>query len=388
MKKVLALVLAVIMVCTMAMAVSVGTATGYVPSTTPASNAIRMSYVYPGYSLVFSSTELNAAGITKASDYKVEVTFAKGAELIASQGWVETSKGVFVYAINTKTNATAVQDDAADIVISAIKVTKLGQKAPVLDAKYTSKNAAKEVTYAYAAVAYGEVPANIASGLGFEKLDDTTTVEGTVNKFAFAWDYGYAHQDLTITDGMTLPTVYENTIYTIKKGDVTSADVVTKDATNGVEFVYNLKVGEKVSFVKLGTLTGLSADATKALNDNADAKDAKYAAVAALEGAFVPAEKPVTIYVDGQKDGAALYLVDAKGAVKDLGSKFDANKVLTASAKLNGVVILSDKALTTTATTGTGTTTNPGTGANDVVGVAAALAVVALVSGAAISLKK
>ena len=233
----------------MAMAVSVGTATGYVPSTTPASNAVRMSYVYPGYSLVFSSTELNAAGITKASDYKVEVTFAKGAELIASQGWVETSKGVFVYAINTKTNATAVQDDAADIVISAIKVTKLGQKAPVLDAKYTSKNAAKEVTYAYAAVAYGEVPANIASGLGFEKLDDTTTVEGTVNKFAFAWDYGYAHQDLTITDGMTLPTVYENTIYTIKKGDVTSADVVTKDATNGVEFVYNLKVGEKVSFV-------------------------------------------------------------------------------------------------------------------------------------------
>ena len=39
-------------------------------------------------------------------------------------------------------------------------------------------------------------------------------------------------------------------------------------------------------------------------------------------------------------------------------------------------------------TTETGTTTNPGTGANDVVGVAAALAVVALVSGAAISLKK
>ena len=43
----------------------------------------------------------------------------------------------------------------------------------------------------------------------------------------------------------------------------------------------------------------------------------------------------------------------------------------------------------TEATGSTGsTTTNPGTGANDVVGVAAALAVVALVSGAAISLKK
>ena len=52
-----------------------------------------------------------------------------------------------------------------------------------------------------------------------------------------------------------------------------------------------------------------------------------------------------------------------------------------------------DGTLTTVAapaadTTATGTTTNPGTGANDVVGVAAALAVVALVSGAAISLKK
>lgn len=41
----------------------------------------------------------------------------------------------------------------------------------------------------------------------------------------------------------------------------------------------------------------------------------------------------------------------------------------------------------TPVTTGTGTT-NPPTGANDVIGVAAALAVVALVSGAAISLKK
>ena len=387
MKKVLALVLAVIMVCTMAMAVSVGTATGYVPSTTPASNAFRMNAIYPGMSLVFTSTELNAAGITKASDYKVEVTFAKGAELIASQGWVETSKGVFVYAINTKENATAVQDDVADIVISAIKVTKLGQKAPVLDAKYTSKDGNKEVTYGYYNVSgFASVPADI-TGLGYAKLDDTTVVDGNTYKFAFAWDYGYNHDTLKIYDGKSI-SVVENTIYTIEKGDVTSAEVVTKDKTNGVEFSFTLKVGEKVSFVKLGTLAGLSADATKALNENADAKDAKYAAVAALEGAFVPAEKPVTIYVDGQKDGAALYLVDAKGAVRDLGAKFDANKVLTASAKLDGVVILSDKALTTAATAGSGTTTNPGTGANDVVGVAAALAVVALVSGAAISLKK
>ena len=57
---------------------------------------------------------------------------------------------------------------------------------------------------------------------------------------------------------------------------------------------------------------------------------------------------------------------------------YTANKTLSVNA-LPG---------TAAGTTGTGTTTNPGTGANDVVGVAAALAVVALVSGAAISLKK
>ena len=57
-------------------------------------------------------------------------------------------------------------------------------------------------------------------------------------------------------------------------------------------------------------------------------------------------------------------------------------------------VIVTEKVMKTAGTIGTastgstGSTTNPGTGANDVVGVAAALAVVALVSGAAISLKK
>ena len=64
--------------------------------------------------------------------------------------------------------------------------------------------------------------------------------------------------------------------------------------------------------------------------------------------------------------------------------------VMTFSAPAKFVVVV-DGTMATTASgtsTGTGNTTNPGTGANDVVGVAAALAVVALVSGAAISLKK
>ena len=49
-----------------------------------------------------------------------------------------------------------------------------------------------------------------------------------------------------------------------------------------------------------------------------------------------------------------------------------------------GSYVFSDKKLNVAATT----TTNPDTGANDVVGIASALAAVALVSAAAVSLKK
>ena len=53
-----------------------------------------------------------------------------------------------------------------------------------------------------------------------------------------------------------------------------------------------------------------------------------------------------------------------------------------------GKYVFSDKPLKVTATTDTPETNNPDTGANDVVGVATALAAVALVSAAAVSLKK
>ena len=106
-----------------------------------------------------------------------------------------------------------------------------------------------------------------------------------------------------------------------------------------------------------------------------------------LENVVLP-YKAVTLTFDGAKDSYKMYMVKADGSVVDLNAKFDDNKVLTATATLTGPVIVTDKALTATGTAAGTTTTNPGTGANDVVGVAAALAVVALVSGAAISLKK
>ena len=88
-----------------------------------------------------------------------------------------------------------------------------------------------------------------------------------------------------------------------------------------------------------------------------------------------------------------IYVVSIDGSVAKAAVTVN-DGVATAKVPAYSAVVLYNGALknvssisgTTTGTTGN--TTNPGTGANDVVGVAAALAVVALVSGAAISLKK
>ena len=89
MKKVLALVLAVIMVCTMAMAVEIGTAT---EATTPNydSNNQHLGHVLPGKSIIFTRSDLNVPDSAKTADVKVAIAFEKGADLIASQGWVKT----------------------------------------------------------------------------------------------------------------------------------------------------------------------------------------------------------------------------------------------------------------------------------------------------------
>ena len=390
MKKVLALVLAVVMVCTMAFAVTVGGANPY-ETTDPNANATRMNYIYPGYSLVFTSSELKATDIAKASDYTVKITFAKGADLVASQGWVENPKGTFTYAVTTKASTTAVQDDVADIVISSIEVYKTGVKNPVLAADYTKKDSNKEVIYAYynAAGFPGGINAD-TTGFGYAKLDDTTTVDGTTNKFAFAWDYGYKHADLTITanGATTVATgLVSGTVYTAKRDNVagaaSSAGYVTADS--GFVASYSMKAGEKVLFANIGSMPVAGTNASNKLIKNELDNDVTVKGT--IENVVLP-YKAVTLTFDGAKDGYKMYMVNADGSVVDLNAKFDDNKVLTATATLTGPVIVTDKALTATGTTTPGTTTNPGTGANDIVGVAAALAVVALVSGAAISLKK
>ena len=133
MKKVLALVLAVIMVCTMAMAVDVTTTT-----TPEGTSAGPYAVAKPGTSLEVTFNEATDGIHFYQKDGKfvpannvVTVTFAKGGELVASQGWVKTGTGdaadAYHYFINLKQDLNRVADTkVADIQISAITFKSTG----------------------------------------------------------------------------------------------------------------------------------------------------------------------------------------------------------------------------------------------------------------------
>ena len=387
MKKVLALVLAVIMVCTMAMAVEVNT------PTTPGNSTSDYAYsvtLYPGKSIIFDKADLGMTDVSdddvKAGKYNVDITFERGADFIASKGWVKTATG-YRYVLTAKDSVVAI-DGTPDIIISAIKVTKVGQNKTFYSAQYTDKLADGTATYA----THTKDGKPTVTAQDFKPMKD---IADSTNGIALClgFDFGYEPGKIVIAkDGksVTPDAFVENTLYSVvrtQEANAKSSVTLGKYATteNPFGYTYTLKAGETVMFANIGNVNiDNTTAAGKALNKNLLDRDATI--VAKLENELMP-NKAVSITVDGAKDGYKVYMVKADGSVVDLGATFNANKVLTATATLTGPVIVTDKAITATAAS-TGTTTNPGTGANDVVGVAAALAVVALVSGAAITLKK
>ena len=387
MKKVLALVLAVVMVCTMAMAVEVNT------PTTPGNSTSDYAYsvtLYPGKSIIFDKADLGMTDVSdddvKAGKYNVDITFERGADFIASKGWVKTATG-YRYVLTAKDSVVAI-DGTPDIIISAIKVTKVGQNKTFYSAQYTDKLADGTATYA----THTKDGKPTVTAQDFKPMKD---IADSTNGIALClgFDFGYEPGKIVIAkDGksVTPDAFVENTLYSVvrtQEANAKSSVTLGKYATteNPFGYTYTLKAGETVMFANIGNVNiDNTTAAGKALNKNLLDRDATI--VAKLENELMP-NKAVSITVDGAKDGYKVYMVKADGSVVDLGATFNANKVLTATATLTGPVIVTDKAITATAAS-TGTTTNPGTGANDVVGVAAALAVVALVSGAAISLKK
>ena len=374
MKKVLALVLAVIMVCTMAMAVAVKPVDYETEKSTTVTGVGYMQAI-PGQAIVLDPAEdLGFSGnfIYKDKDdnfvptkNKVAVTFEKGADLIASQGWVKTTEG-YKYVLILKENETVVADGTADIIISKIVTSVYGKSATktiTLAKKIEGKQA-----YAVSNEATITLPGNNFAYIG--------GADGY--SFVAVFDYGW-NKGADIVAG-TDPVLAEETIYTVVK-NTADKDAKVYEWANGAA-ARDYKIGEKVLFNKVP-----SYDLAKKVNDEIFDKDVTTSPVISA-GELMP-NTTVTITLDSQADGTKLYMVKADGTLKDLGAKFNENGVLVATTKVTGPVFTADKALTATAAGSTTPgTTNPGTGANDVVGVAAALAVVALVSGAAISLKK
>ena len=397
MKKVLALVLAVIMVCTMAMAVT--TSGTIYSSTTPSSEAgyeleANAEVLVPGASIFFTVEELFTNGYyTQTVKYnnneyqkfvpennKVTVTFSRGGDLVASQGWVRIENDQhhegaplttddYRYVVTLKNSDTKVADGKADIAFSKITAKATGKLikefTPATDKHYV------EVA-----------PTNLI------------------------WDVGYADGGKVAITGTTkapefalVQNITAGTIYTVKEG---SAD------NDGAA----LKTGYFTTTGNAGTRTfsgkiAFNAGATYCVTKKAYATDNDVAKLL-KKNKLIPNEtlaigdKVIAYNTIGEKEINGLsvvytltdakatfnaYSIAADGTVAKLNATLD-DGVMTFSAPAKFVVVVDGTMATTAATTETGTTTNPGTGANDVVGVAAALAVVALVSGAAISLKK
>ena len=341
MKKVLALVLAVIMVCTMAMAVDVTTTT-----TPEGTSAGPYAVAKPGTSLEVTFNETTDGIHFYEKDGKfvpannvVTVTFAKGGELVASQGWVKTGNddtaASYRYFINLKQDLNRVADTkVADIQISAITFKSTGYDLVKVFAPTSAAG--------YKSFAYGYNNVNVVlqeDGTVSFNPGEVTTIASLLDK------NGKEVNNLNVKlNGMTYSFVKGQKVYSLASAIAAPTTAGTPAAT----YQNLLNTTAKVVYEKGG---------------NADTTYRVYA-----KGA----DGKVLSVVATTSDGVMSFTVPAMSTV-----------IVTTE-------VLATSGTASTGTTGTtpGTTTNPGTGANDVVGVAAALAVVALVSGAAISLKK
>ena len=397
MKKVLALVLAVIMVCTMAMALKVNS-----NGATAVSESSTYTNILPGSTIYFTLDELlDGDDVPVLTDektiaidsVKVTVTYGKGAELVASQGWVKVhdavdpSSGVektddYQYQIVLKSNPTAVfNKNVCDFSITKVtaKVTTELENAWVFDGKLDSTSTPGHVVYA----------------------------AGHAAKYERA--YGYPADDASaqiLTDSTINLALPEKTVYTVNAGIKADGTSVNKGYYS-VELVPGPvaiaapgnKVIDKEDTLDIAVTAGqkfnvLPAEMNPVANIDGWQDKCGFDASKEVAHAANNTTLPATLTLTGVKATWNVYTVATNGAITKVNGTMD-DGVGTYAIPASSLVLVYDGILkgatvtgTTTGSTGTTTTTNPGTGANDVVGVAAALAVVALVSGAAISLKK
>ena len=384
MKKVLALVLAVIMVCTMAFAVGIGT-TGS-PAATPSSVPYAIVPGGTNYFVILSvgtdaSGNAIGANVYYDKDGKfvpeknlIKVDYAAGADLVASAGWVkvtdsnaatatnglvvDSAHDAYQYQIVLKNDFARVADGKSfDFSISKITLTATGWEPQTLfkaDEKDTNKQIKVDVGYEVknvnvTATATGAqftpFPGYINNITSIAKSDGTLLNSATlVQPAATSPTNGSAYASATLNKGANVYVASATKAFT-------GEDVVNGNASTPVNTIALINNVYNLPMAGVLEQTG-GVNAGKIYNVYAKGMDGKVAAIPAALN----------------------------------------NGVLTFNVPALSTVIVTTDTMTVTTTAATTTpgttTTNPGTGANDIVGVAAALAVVALVSGAAISLKK
>ena len=381
MKKVLALVLAVIMVCTMAMAATVtgGIGTSGKPSATPATTKYDIVPGGTNYYVGLEGAKLYFKdGKFVPEKNKIDISYAAGSDLVASAGWVKLAGDVaanpaqgivketgenpvsYQYQIVLKNDFTRVADGKTfDFSISKITLNATGWEPQTL---WEADEDAGDI---------------IKADVGYELVDIDVTVSSAGTDFTAAVDSKINKIASIIKNGTT--PLESATLKISGTSSVTNGKAYAKGTLNKGAAFYVVKTNDLPDFAnddlaKTGTLTTPVAKIENIYN---------LPMAGVLEQTDVNAAKLYKVYAKGMD-----------GKVSSVAATLD-NGVLKFNVPALSTVIVTTDVLTVTGTASTGTTpttpgttTNPGTGANDVVGVAAALAVVALVSGAAISLKK
>ena len=362
MKKVLALVLAVIMVCTMAFALTPVTATDATELGTSGIATLKEANASETYGVeINQSYYVNAAGVDKNVFTASNVTLAKDNNkmYVIVPTLDKALDGVADFTF-TGTLKVADKENAGTYVVYGIKNGVL----------VAIEGKDKGITMSAADL---DKKNNGLSGMLREKYDIG------FETYVLASD---ADLEAAITN-LTSDGKYDTWYITGSKALSATINDVT------------VKVPAKTAFKMKKPANAVTTSFT-------DLVDISYAG---FHGLFVEGTGiTMSLNVTPADNTMNLYAVDKNGKIYSLGTslteskKVDGTIVGTLSATFGGTyqIVKLKKAVDVNGTvpgvaaapTTPGTTTNPGTGANDVVGVAAALAVVALVSGAAISLKK
>ena len=386
MKKVLALVLAVIMVCTMAMALSVASVNTGIASVTIGSNTNYGTVTLEadkidddGYAYVaLGDTVFNLLGASTTADitaknFKVTVSATPAIEVVFAK-----DGGAYLKLVA----ADKPLDGKIEYTISSVKVEKIGAGT-----NYAYIVADKGVLVMDTVVLNGHTNYSIAKKIGNAAA---YPVKLGGEDIPTTWDVGFPTNEVSPAAGKDLALGWN-------KASEKTTEAVDKAFAFVQQAGTNFDCG-KVTLAKDATIKVTKYDDSKSVWTNAmtEATGAVTKASAeqkiaspyvAYNGGIVLTEATTFTLVYG--DNYNLYTLNNDGTVSPSSFKFVDGKGWQLTAKEMPITVVTTATLTTTAAPAEGTTTTiPVTGANDVVGVAAALAVVALVSGAAISLKK